>query len=156
MVLRLTSKQAKGFQIGQSSKQRGVLLACLLISKSVDIDSCPAGLLELKSRRWNWRQIWRNEGSVEDFVWTICSLGIFTDFVIPWSDEISSWYALATLRWGRSILEVGIYLCCSPGLWAVLSSGWRRMFAAGVFGGQSCIWCHIWKVPRWSFRRTCS
>ena len=28
------SKQAKGFQIGQSSKQRGVLLACLLISKS--------------------------------------------------------------------------------------------------------------------------
>jgi len=30
----LTSKQAKGFQIGQSSKQRGVLLACLLISKS--------------------------------------------------------------------------------------------------------------------------
>jgi len=30
----VTSKQAKGFQIGQSSKQRGVLLACLLISKS--------------------------------------------------------------------------------------------------------------------------
>jgi len=26
----LTSKQAKGFQIGQSSKQRGVLLTCLL------------------------------------------------------------------------------------------------------------------------------
>ena len=38
MILRLTSKQAskqaEGFQIGQSSKQRGVLLAYLLISKS--------------------------------------------------------------------------------------------------------------------------
>src|SRR6266550_2197534 len=52
----LTSKQAKGFQIGQSSKQRGVLLACLLISKSGPINLTSEDEQESEPERKRGRQ----------------------------------------------------------------------------------------------------